>query len=230
LEEKMNRDKNYIFFKIVLFVVLSIFLSMNENAVIMNNGSGQTYCDTTDGGTADKRLYEPYKIEDIVIEVAGYSLKANTSLQKMLYIVETQGVTGVSGDEFAFELDNTIQAMKDAVSTYYSLIRVAEVTPYNPVVIKKLRNFDYYGYYWRNDLNYSIFRVVSNYLKAGNVTGIYRRSKDKMQGILDLLVFFREELGEGRKVRMSDLRRINEKMSEEAIFGSYIAGVFEAIN
>jgi hypothetical protein len=226
----MNRDKNYIFFKIVLFVVLSIFLSMNENAVIRSNGSGGTYSDTTDGDSPDKRLADTFNIENIVIEVAGYSLKANATLQKMLYIVEMQGIEGLSGDEFGFELDNTIQAMKEAVSTYYSLIRIAEVTPYNPVVIKKLQNFDYYGYYWRNDLNYSIFRVVSNYLRIGNVTGIYRRSKDKMQDILDLLVFFRDELREGRQTKMSDLRKVNEKMSEEAIFGSYIAGVFEAIN
>jgi hypothetical protein len=230
LEEKMNRDKSYIIFKIAVVLLFSIFFSVQGFALIEGNGSGGAYGDSANGDSTGKRLADAYNIENIVIEVAGYSLKAKASLNKMLYIVETQGVAVLSGDEFAFELDNTIQAMKEAVSTYYSLIRVAEVTPYNPVVIKKLQNFDYYGYYWRNDLNYSIFRVVSNYLRIGNVTGIYRRSKEKMQNILDLLVFFRDELGEERQVKMSDLRKVNEKMSEEAIFGSYIAGVFEAIN
>jgi hypothetical protein len=224
----MNRDKTNLILKIVLVIVLSVSFSVLGHAVISCNWSDAAY-GGTDSDTDGKRVIGGYGIESYIIEGAGYCIAANISIQKMLYTVELQGNAGMTGEAFKDDLENAIFNIRQAISTYDLLVWTAEVTPYNPEIIEKLIAFDYYRYYWNHDINYSIYSSVQYFLERGNVTGIYRRSRLRMQKILELLDLINDQIIAGQYPVIDYFWRINEKSSEGSIFGSYVARIFKAI-
>jgi hypothetical protein len=206
-------------------IVFTILMLSNNNllAYIFFNGSGSSY-DDPDGG--DELIYNT-TIETIIIDGAGYYLQGNTYIQTLLNLVELQDVKGIDYPEMQRLVDSALQNISNARITYEKLVSKAEATPYNPVIIEKLKAFDYYSFMLENRLNETIFKKAAGYLGNGDITGAFRHVLAAVRYMEFLLTAVKTEMDFNR---LEIYWKLNELCAETTLFGSFIARVFNQIN
>jgi hypothetical protein len=116
--------------------------------------------------------------------------------------------------------------MQQARDTYKLLKETAEITPYNPVVIEALKNFEYDSYCESNWLNKEIFTGVKSYLIDGRVTEIYGKSLADMDAMIYLLKLIKKNIDSNLFPPVKAVRKLNQTYCTAFLFGQYVAGVF----
>ena len=197
---------------------------------IFANGSGGGY-DDGDGTSGNVAGIQSQfnTIETYVIRGAGFYLKAYSDILELLNRVEESDLKGMDFNEVQQISDRALMNMYNAIYTYYYLIRRAEMTPYNEAVIKKLTAFDYDGFVEKRGLNSVVFKMVEEYLQAGDITGMYKRIYLELTAIVQTLHYVRDELYLGKLPDLSNLWRLNEQCFQTLLFGQYMARVFYAL-
>jgi len=132
----------------------------------------------------------------------------------------------VSNDELIDPLDNALEQMKLAYTTYVKLNQLAYNTPYNPLVIDALKNFNYDGFRAEYNLNGEIFSEVKAYLGKGDIRGVYRKVMWDTAQLIGLLNRVKEKLEAGVFLPLKEVWKLNQAYSQSLLFGQYIAQVF----
>jgi hypothetical protein len=211
-------------------VFILLFNPTNGHSRIHGNGSSGGYTGE-DGVTGEQSgvLSTGNIIERYVIEGAGYYLNAYAEILAFLNRVEVSDVSGMDYIEAQQMLDSIRAHMGNALKTYYFLIRRAEVTPYNPVVIARLMDFDYTGFMEKWNLNSVVFNRVEELLGKGDITGMYKYIYAQFTAITEILNSVNADISMGKMPPLSVLWRLNESCSQTMLFGQYVSRVFYTV-
>jgi hypothetical protein len=210
----------------IFLCIMVLFLSPNLISRICSNGSGYGFCDPdceTESGCNNA-------IINYYIELgAGYFLNSYSNTLVFLNRIELENFKGIDYLELNQILNDAVRNIKTAKEVYSLLIRTAEITPYNKKIIFKLRTFDYSAFSKENGLNDVVFREVADFLKAGDIIGVYKWFHLNLNEIEAMLILMSNEVSSNRIPLSDNLWRVNEEYSRTLLFSQYVAMVFDAI-
>jgi hypothetical protein len=215
-------NKNLIF-KLIIASIIVFLAAINVSARVYLNGAGSGYEENEENGDS-KNL----TIEEYLIAGGGYYLSACSDIQKFLYLYEIQNENAISIDynKMYNLLENAMDKMTHAVETYDQLIKKAEVTPYNEIFTAQLMAFDYTGYMYKNGLNSVVFQRLAEYLKRGDITGLFKLVYSDLTNIKDMLYSISKDVSMKKLPEISIIRKIYESYSTLSLLGSYASRVF----
>jgi len=218
----MKQSGKHPIFTVSIVCIILLLSSNNLFSRIFCNGSGSGYeCPTCLGAES------PTAIESMIIEGAGYYSQGNSYIQKLLNRVELQDFKEIDFSEMQVLVKSALENITNARLTYEKLVNKAEDTPYNPVVIERLKSFDYKTFMFENRLNEKVFKQVEGYLSAGDITGAFKHVLAVIKKIERLLIVVQTGMDFNR---MEPFWKINEMCSEFSMFGSFVARVFYQIH
>ena len=197
---------------------------------VLANGSGSGYGGgegTSSNVAGSQSQFDT--IEMYVIKGAGFYLNAYSDILVLLNRVEESDLIGMDYHEGRQISERALDNMYNAIYTYYYLIRRAEMTPYNETVITKLMAFDYVGFMEKWGLNSVLFKKVEEFLRKGDITGMYKYIYIELTAIVQILHHIRDELSLGKLPELSILWKLNERCSQTLLFGQYTSRVFYAV-
>jgi hypothetical protein len=177
-----------------------------------------------------RTFIETVSISGLIVDGAGYFYDANSSIYKLLQIIELQDKNGINAETFDPAIESALLNIQKAQDTYTKLVEKAENTPYNYYVLDKLKNFPYNEFQIINRLNKVVFGEVEVFLKAGNVTGIFRKNVEQLSTINKLLVNLKNEININKDASIATAWELQESIADMSIFGSYVARVFKEID
>jgi hypothetical protein len=221
----MNNKKHRYLLTLLIGIVILMVFNVYLLPYISLNGSGGGYGDSpTDGKSIGVN-----EIEGYVIEGAGNYLEAKSSIEAILNRVEYKDVKGIDYDELSLLAVNALVKIQAAAAAYEQLIDIAEKTPYNQVVIDRLKSFDYDRFMGENNLNPVIFKEAALYLSGGDITGIYKHTYREVKAIESLLLTVKESVSMRTLPGIPVFRQLNEQCCATSLFGSYCARVFHQV-
>jgi hypothetical protein len=162
----------------------------------------------------------------LIVEAASFFLQSNSDYQSFLKNFENSAICGVNFATYRELIDNAVENIESAHLKYLKIWEIAKSLDYDPLVLAKLERFDYQKFQEENHLNPSIFKEVSEFLKTGNVTGIYERSYNNTGDILRELRTIKISIDSGRLPAVKDCWRINQGYLGLELFGQYVSQVF----
>lgn len=168
-------------------------------------------------------------MNQFVVEGASYFLKSHSSYLELLQKIEISEIEYVPLGILDETANTAIRQMQDSVLAYNQLKSWAAVTPYNEDVINLLKNFNYMSFLQEQSLNSAIFWNVRDYLKSGDVLGIYDKMLVDSNTILKMLGEIEADLASGKIPKNHSLWKLNQVYLEALIFDQYVAMVFASI-
>ena len=209
--------------KIILGIVFITLLQINSFSYWYINCSDTGY---GGGGDSTSESGTTTAIGDYIVDGAGYFLGSYDKTLMFMKKVEWYEKQEVTNDELINLLDNALEQMKLAYTTYVSLNQLAYSTPYNPVVIDALKNFNYDGFQAEYNLNGEIFADAKTYLGKGDIRGVYRKVMWDTAQLIGLLNRVKEKLEAGVFPPLKEVWKLNQAYSQSLLFGQYISQVF----
>jgi hypothetical protein len=212
--------------------ILRILLVITYLTIFNINLFSWWWCNNSDGaynGSGDGLGAPTSPIAQYIAEGAGYFLDSYSCTLQFMTKVELASQRGMNYPELSQLLDAALVNMQQARDTYKLLKETADNTPYNPLVIEALKNFNYELYCKTNGLNKEIFTGVKGYLSSGNVTGIYGKLLADMGIMVNLLQAIKKNIDNNMFPPVGAVRQLNHIYSTSLLFGQYVAAVFEAL-
>lgn len=216
----MNTIKNE-FFDAMLVILLSILFCSNLMGRMVVNGTELAFL--PDGRE---------QIRVNVIRGAGYYLKSQSDFLLFLNRVEMSDIEGMDFAEAQEIIDSAATNMEQAVKTYETLARQAEVTGYDHSVLPKLLNAKFVELdetgrvideaVYRPDAR----RQAESFLREGDIRGIYFRLYQETQELLVALKRIKVEVDAYRMPGNSMLWDLGRNYSETLVFGHNVADIF----
>jgi len=160
-----------------------------------------------------------------VIDGAAYFLSGYSDTLLFLNRIELSEKQELDYAELGKILNSAIGNMELMKKTYLSLNLKTESLPYDPVMIQKLKDFDYSEFQQVNGLNPVIFNKVKDYLNAGDMRGVYSKILADVEGILNFLYVIKAKVDIDVFPGISHLWRLNQSCSHTLLFGQYVAMV-----
>jgi hypothetical protein len=195
---------------------------------IWHNGAGGGY-DGGDGAAGIDGVNKNNTIEYYITLGAGYYLNANTNFQEFLKKVEMQDIQGVDFAAVQNTVGSSLVNMENAANIYMLLVKEVETTPYNDVVIARLKEFDYQSFMLENNLIPVVFSEVEGFLQKGDITGLLKKVHKDLVIMGEMLKAVNDELTLNRVPQLHLLWQINETFSRVSQFGSYTARVYAEV-
>ena len=218
--------------KVVISVVTIIFIMVVFGGdlfpIATYNGGGSGYNQSNQPGTSGTQE-STSSIEDLIIAGGGYFLRSQADFLMLLNRVELTPLEGIDYPGMQNLLDSAIANMEKANEEYTRLVEIANVTPYRPEVIGKLKAFDYDGLLAEKGLNAVIFKDMENYLKAGNLRGLHSRALLDTKNILARLYRLKPVMDSFQFPVLEELWRLNQAYAQAHLLGQYTAEVFDRI-
>jgi hypothetical protein len=223
----MSYLKKFTIIRILLVITAFVIINTNSFALWWCNNSGSSYNGSSDGLSSPSSLVAD--IDQYIVEGAGHFLDSYSYTLQFMRKVELSANRELNYPELSQLLDAALVDMQQARDTYKLLKETAETTPYNPVVIEALKNFDYDRYCEINWLNKEIFTGVKSYLIDGRVTEIYGKLLADMGTMKYLLKLIKKYIDSNMFPPVKAVRILNQTYSTSLLFGQYVAGVFESL-
>ena len=233
-----------------LLGLLMIFTT-NLSALVYLNGSDQSYgvsnialasLNTPPTGFAIGGLHPTllmiptamYSSKEIKAHIKSggiYICRSNADFSRFLSDVEAHGLDNSKYELIEPNLKKAIINMEEAEKAYIKLVKVAENTNYIPVVIDKLKKFDYKDFCKKHPIRPDVMESVKCRLSKGEVTELYE----------DVLLKCKKLLSDSRNLEnkidpkmtnleSTDLRfdiwNLGESYAEAMAFGRYVAQIF----
>jgi hypothetical protein len=218
---KKLKKLNIVVFGVLMFIMVNIILYTRVVGNYTDCGFG--------GGGGESKSLTSFTMRIYIIEGAGYFLNSHSSIQALLNRVELSELNVIDFNEMREILYKAIEDIEKAKDSYYSLIQEAYRTPYNPVMINFLLNFDYYNFQKEKGLNLTVFENVKNYLSRGDIRGIFSNFLANSESILEQLYAIKEWLDADKFPKISSLWRLNQDYVEAQLFGQYTSEIFHEI-
>ncbi|MCU0287018.1 MAG: hypothetical protein MUF15_11545 [Acidobacteria bacterium] len=93
-----------------------------------------------------------------------------------------------------------------------------------------METFDYLNFQIKKNLNEVVFRKATDFLKRGDVRGIYAALYKEMELIQAQLMAIKSMIDKEQFPAMGNVWLVNQMYAELMLFGQYIAQVFYEIN
>ncbi|NIR06304.1 MAG: hypothetical protein GTN82_12855 [Candidatus Aminicenantes bacterium] len=212
--------------KVFLGAAVIILLNANLSGAIWHNDTERVF---SQSGGQESVAPEEKPLRMYVIEGAGYFLKSYSAFLLFLNKIEMAEVEGFDLNEMYQILTNSIENLEYANETYTLLKQQADVTPYNPIVIDQLLNFNYDLFQKKDNLNPSILEEVQFFLGKGKVREMYGEILTHTQGILGKAYAIKGVIETGEFPQISDLHDLNQGYAHSMLFGEYAARVAQEI-
>jgi len=225
----MRKNKKQFIFKSLILCIATFLLNTQIYSYVSANGAGGGYEDPGGGKSNSGSTKENSIIEAYIEEGGGYFLNAFSNILLVSNRIEIVNLKGIDYDELNKIVDNALDNIRNAKSTYSILIQTALYTPYDLVVISKLKRFDYQAFMTEYSLNSDIFKEVEGYLKNGDITGTFIRIYNSFIKIEGLLLSIKEEVSLNKMPELSKIWEVNEEASKSLNFGQYITRIFYAL-
>lgn len=222
----MRYLKKFTILRILMVIIALSIFNTNSFSLWVSNGSETAYNGGDEYSDTSKSTSQ---ISQYIVEGAGYFLDSYSYTLRFMRKVELAGSRELNYPELGQMLDAALVNMQQARDTYILLKETADITPYNPVVIEALKNFNYDLYCEINGLNKEIFTAVKSYLINGQVTGTYVKLLSDMGPMVDLLQEVKKNINNNLFPPVKAVRKLNQIYSTSLLFGQYVAGVFEAL-
>ena len=213
--------------KIMAAAIFFVLITLNVNGLFVFNETGGAF---NPNPCEDCKSYNANGLEQLIVMGAGYFIQSNSDYQQFLKTVEMSDIYGINNEDMMNTIDNAVKNMELANETYYQIIRVSSLLEYNPVVLEKLKYFNYPYYQYVNRLNPFIFKQVERYLKYGNVRGCYQQFYTSTLEILHRLRNIQTSVQAITMPKISDCWRLNQLYQETQLFGQYMSEVFMNID
>jgi hypothetical protein len=164
-----------------------------------------------------------------VVEGGGYFLKSHSDILRFLGKIEISELHGVDFNQLQELINSAVTNMENAKYAYIALTQLANVTPYNEEIIRALAAFKYSKFRKLHSLDSFIFRRVRNYLKSGDVRGIYNRMLEDTERILDILYDIQQSIDASEVPEATYLWKLNHECFMSLVFDQYTSMVFYEI-
>lgn len=220
-------------FKHTIFMVLIgalLFSVAPVHARMFGNTSESAYEDGD--GTSSTGEATPacsYTIEELIIMGAKYYFKAHADINWLSENVETSDIYGADFYTLWQAVNSALENIETARYYYQELQYKANRTPYNQVVINKLLAFDYDSFQEEHGLLKDVFSEVKSYLVIGDVRGIYSRTSEYFDNLINLLETIKGEVYWWKIPANKNMWNLNQVCAKTHMFGQYVARVFEEI-
>jgi hypothetical protein len=221
-----TKSKSFIFtlFTILILLILDTY----SFPYISLNGSGGSYSGT-DGETIIITDGAVNAVENYVIEGAGFFLDGYSNILSLSDTIESSQLRSTNDIDFSKDIDIAISSINSAIGSYELLVKTAESTPYNQIVIKKLLNFDYDKFAKSKSLNQVVFSDAKNYLSTGDITGLYKEILSRHFKILNFLKRARLQTSTNGIPEIELIWQLNDLASQTLMLGQYVAMVFSSL-
>ncbi len=219
--------------KILTLLAAVIVLNLNVFPRVDMNGAGGGYGNGSNGNTGDIQqvgVNIDKTIEMYIVEGSGYYLGALANINNLLQLYEGQDLNEIDFYRFNRLLDQALNNIDKAITTYDTLIRKVETTPYNKEVLEKLAGFHYYNFMTEKRLNKEIFQQVEGYLKPGCITESFKHNHENLLNIRGLLESIKNVAIVNNLPGIETVWKLNESCLYTSYFGSYVARVFNNLN
>jgi hypothetical protein len=207
-------------FKIIFSIFVAAGVVAYLNAYIVWNSISSAY-ETTAAET----------MEDLTIEGTSFFLQSNSDALLLLNEVEVGYGNGKEFD-FAYALALTgsaISRLETARGRYMEIMNQARESGYVKRITRGLRSFDYGRLARTHRLNGEIMGAVGNYLRRGNIRGLYAKNIGNIDSILQQLYQVREMLNEGKQPSLDMFWALLHGYSDAMLLGNYATMVFANI-
>ncbi len=205
---------------VTVFVLLMLFGAQHLSALFVLN----------DGGRGWRSDNQPVtQIDNSIVDGASSFLKAHAEVLLFLNKIELANSTGLDYVELQKNLDVAIMHMENARIAYLELKTIANESPYNPSAIKNLKKFNYKEYETTNGLNPFIFEKVVQYLKVGNIRGVFNQFYVEVGTILTQLYDLKAAVVARSIPEVAKMWRLNQSISDTQFFGQYAAEIFATL-
>jgi hypothetical protein len=218
----MSRKKDQSITKVFIFVFIVFVFYVGVFPIVKANDSDGGF-DPPDGEKSNSG------IRRYVIEGAAYFLNAYSQITLFLNKIELSEIQGTDYNELQEIINRAAADMNAAKETYTTLKQIADITPYNQDVIAALADFDYQDFMEKNNLDGYVFEKVKNYLKKGDIRGIYDQSLLDTVEILNYLTTINTAVDAGKFPVLSDLWNLNQICSQSLLLGQYTSMIFHEI-
>lgn len=215
-------------FNLLLAFILTIGLSTFIHPVFKANKSENAFT-TPEGGSSIDSVNSSDSIPAMIVSGAGYFMESYVEAMTFLQRIEVSDPGALDFNELKVLLDTAVDKMTLSKVTYQKLKEKAEVTPYNPSIIERLKDFDYNALQQEKGLIKSINDETAAYLKTGDVRGIYAGSLESAEIILKKLEQLKTQIDAQQFPNVSDCWRLNQSYSHSLLIGQYVAEVFTEI-
>lgn len=195
-----------------------MLFSSNVYGLYVFNQGCKAFTNQCDEG--DSVSTQILSLDQLIIQAGGNFLQANSDFQSVLKKIE------LSESCLIDSLNNTIQNISNANTLYFEIWTISLSLDYDPIVIEKLSQFDYYGYKLENNLNPSIFQKVESFLSKGHIRELFQQAYIDSCKIMEKLKQIKSALKSGKEIDISNYWRLNQLYLEFALFGQYTSEVF----
>jgi hypothetical protein len=201
-----------------LFAVISaLILVTSLNTQIL----AFVYCNDIVRTFNDESGVRQQQIEGHVITGASLFLQAQSQANLLLNEYELSGSQPFSCTVSLEYTEKTIALLENARDEYMKAKENGEAAGYNPEKTSLFKSFDYDAFIADNRLNKDIAKKVRDYLRTGNILGIYQQTIDDLSGMLDTLYRLRDNLRAGVKPDIKLFWTLMQQFSGASLFGNY---------
>jgi hypothetical protein len=217
----MRHLKKFLKVKIIIGIGILVFFSNYSFPVWVVNSFPIIYDGSDDAQTM---------LDNYVIDGAGYFLEAYSNTLLLMKKIEWSSKEGLKTDEVKLLVEKSLKNMELAREAYANLTRTADNTPYNPVVIEKLKDFDYDAFQKDNGLNPWVFSAVKAYLANGEIRKLYYDFSSIIEKIIGLLKEVKGQIDAGNFTPVKEIWKLNGLFSESLLFGQYVSQVLYSVS
>lgn len=206
---------------IIIFVLL---LNLDLPGYFVFNGAGVAF---NTEGKRTTTFNNSGTFNDYIVEGGSKFLKSYSDLLLLMQKVEV----GENDLEVMNKLiGSAIRDLEDSKTAYSNLCRLAADSPYDIAIIKRLKHFNYQSYFSsETGLNPTVFKHLTNFLKKGDVRGIYNEMLQDVSLILEKLKFLEIGINASGLPDITQLWKLNQMYSNALLFGQYTAQIFPKI-
>lgn len=227
-KKSINKEKKMKILKsVVIFTFAVLLTAANGYGYFSYNRSCEAFPEQCEGGEGLSISTPP--LGQLIIDAASRYIKSNSDYQLLLREIELSDPNGPNFAVLQELVDNAIENMNMANSTYWQIWQTSEALNYDPVVLEKLCQFDYPGYQAENNPNPVIYAKAANYLKNGDVRGTYRQACIATAEILQELDTLKTNIDKNKLPKLNACWRLNQLYLETELFGQYVSEVFFAL-
>lgn len=214
----MTTIKKSFFSKALIGLAVITFLAMNVMGFIKVN--------TTETAFDPPIELSGNTMKHMISRGGAYFLQSHADFLRFLAVLES--TAGESSDYTVMfkRLDRACKTMEKANNVYLLLKQTADAAPYNPAMISCLMHFDYGRFAVDNRLNSAIYKQAADYLKKGDVRGIYTRIFANTGKIAGMLAELRRQVEAGTFPGLPLTWKASQAYCESLLMGQYCAQVF----
>ena len=168
-------------------------------------------------------------IQDYIASGAEYFFDSYSNTILFMKKTESSSFEDLNYEELGTILDRALNSMNLANEAYVELKQAADHTPYNPVVINALKNYNFDGFQESTPVNAEIFTEVKMYLLNGDIRGVYGKILADTDNLIILIKKVKASVVERKFPPLTDVWNLNQAFSNTLLFGGYVSRLFHEL-